>query len=159
LKIISETNFETGGKIKNKTDRILTEAGPHWGIPERAGPIPFRRAGDVFRFKPDMRGLLVRPLKIPNRYAAVGLESNGASPSSTSGSTRNSPAAAGVWLDSAARRRGRRTRRRGCRSTAAAQLLHLAPAAAPTAAGNSRNAAARVSRALGVSEGKKRRER
>jgi hypothetical protein len=40
----------------------------------------------------------------------------------------------------------------------AAQLLHLAPAAAPTAAGKSRNAAARVSRALDVFEGEKRRE-
>jgi hypothetical protein len=65
--------------------------------------------GRLSNFKPDIWGLLVRPLKILNRYAAIGLESNSARASSTSGTGRDSPAMAGVRLDGEARRRGRRT--------------------------------------------------
>jgi hypothetical protein len=65
---------------------------------------------------------------------------------------------AGVWHDGEAQRRGRRTRRRGCRSTAAAWLLHLAPTAAPTAAGIFQNTAARACSTSDISEGERKKE-
>jgi hypothetical protein len=52
LKIISETNFETGGKNKkNASDRILTELGRTHRFPERAGPLDETEREGISNFK------------------------------------------------------------------------------------------------------------
>jgi hypothetical protein len=59
LKIISETNFETGGKIKNRIGSNSNRTGPLPKKPERAGPIPLHRAGEFSNFESDKWGLPV----------------------------------------------------------------------------------------------------
>jgi hypothetical protein len=53
---------QTGGKIiKNESDRIRNELGPIPNKPERAGPIPFRAAGEKYKRGADRWDPIVRP--------------------------------------------------------------------------------------------------